>query len=139
MQPIPFTLPLFGGALIGLAAGLYLLLAGRIAGISDLAAKATGLADDGFHLKGLGFIAGLVGGGALAAALVRRPDFTIDTPGWLLAVAGLLVGYGARLGSGCTSGHGICGMARLSRRSIVSTLVYMAVAMAVVFLMRHLP
>lgn len=130
--------PLAGGVLIGLSAGLYLLLAGRIAGISELAAGAAGLARRGFRPEAAVFVLAMVAGAALAAAFLRRPEVDLPVSTLPLVVAGLLVGYGSRLGSGCTSGHGVCGMGRLSKRSIVSTVTFMAVAMVTVFVLRHL-
>lgn len=130
--------PLAGGVLIGLSAGLYLLLAGRIAGISELTAGAAGLARRGFRPEAAVFVLAMVAGAALAAAFLRRPEVDLPVSTLPLVVAGLLVGYGSRLGSGCTSGHGVCGMGRLSKRSIVSTVTFMAVAMVTVFVLRHL-
>lgn len=130
--------PLAGGVLIGLSAGLYLLLAGRIAGISELAAGAAGLARRGFRPEAAVFVLAMVAGAALAAAFLRRPEVDLPVSTLPLVVAGLLVGYGSRLGSGCTSGHGVCGMGRLSKRSIVSTVTFMAVAMVTVLVLRHL-
>jgi uncharacterized membrane protein YedE/YeeE len=122
-----------GGALIGLSAILLMLLTGRIAGISGILGELTS-GDRGWRIA---FLAGLIaaplalsaGGHALRAPVM---------PGLLVvAVAGLLVGFGTRLGSGCTSGHGICGIARLSPRSIMATLTFMATAMLVVAITRH--
>ncbi|MBB4063313.1 YeeE/YedE family protein [Gellertiella hungarica] len=137
MEPLHPLWPLAGGALIGLSAGLYLLLAGRVAGISELAAGATGLSRRGFRPQAAIFVLGLIGGAWLAAHFVRMPEVVLPVPALPLAVAGLLVGFGSRLGSGCTSGHGVCGMARLSKRSIVATLTFMATAMVTVFIVRH--
>jgi uncharacterized membrane protein YedE/YeeE len=136
-QFTPLT-ALIGGALIGLSAMLLMLLTGRIAGISGILAGClsfTGL-DRGWRAA---FLAGLVASPLLAAS-VGVPMVNPVMPGrWpLVIVAGLLVGFGTRLGGGCTSGHGVCGVARLSPRSIVATAVFMAIAMAVVFVMRHI-
>ena len=114
-----------------------MLLTGRIAGISGIlgGCLAPGASDRGWRLA---FIAGLVLApliGALAGAALPLPQMPSS---WAVIVgAGLLVGFGTRLGGGCTSGHGVCGIARLSPRSIVATIVFMATAMAVVFLIRH--
>ncbi len=118
---------LIGGVLIGISAAVMLLGAGRIAGVSGLLARATGIADSGPPwIMALNFIVGLVLGG-LAYALVFGPATVSYSPSLpLLAAAGLLVGFGTRMGSGCTSGHGVCGMSRLSRRSITATMVFMA-------------
>ena len=136
-QFTPLT-ALIGGALIGLSAMLLMLLTGRIAGISGILAGGlsfTGL-DRGWRAA---FLAGLVASPLLAAS-VGVPMVNPVMPGrWpLVIVAGLLVGFGTRLGGGCTSGHGVCGVARLSPRSIVATAVFMAIAMTVVFVMRHI-
>ena len=125
-----------GGALIGAAAVLFMALNGRIAGISGIAAGvlAPAAGDWGWRLA---FLAGLVAA-PFAAWVVSgdRPPFDPVYPVWLTLVGGALVGFGARLGGGCTSGHGVCGMARLSNRSIVATLVFMGVAIVVTFLLR---
>jgi hypothetical protein len=126
-----------GGALIGLAAVLLMLFNGRIAGISGIA---DGLVNPRTHdrLWRLTFIVGLVAA-PLAAALVGHgvPMPRMPTNYAIIVVAGLLVGFGTRLGNGCTSGHGICGIARLSPRSITATGVFMIAAIVVVALMRH--
>jgi uncharacterized membrane protein YedE/YeeE len=83
------------------------------------------------------FILGLPIGAAITSLLVRRPDIEVTSSMPLLIAAGLLVGFGTRLGNGCTSGHGVCGIGRLSPRSIAATLTFMAVAIATVFITRH--
>ncbi|MEY9199281.1 putative membrane protein YedE/YeeE [Sinorhizobium fredii] len=138
MTEISYLWPLTGGLLIGLSAALYLLLNGRIAGIFGLAAAAAGLTEDGDSKLGVGFLVGIIAGAWLAAALARKPEIVITSSPALLIAAGLIVGYGTRLGSGCTSGHGVCGVARLSPRSLVATAIFMAVAGATVFVTRHL-
>lgn len=128
---------LIGGALIGVSSALLMLLAGRVAGISGIlgGCLVPGATDRDWRLA---FIAGLVVApliGALAGAPLPLPQMPAN---WTIVVgAGLLVGFGTRLGGGCTSGHGVCGIARLSQRSIVATIVFMMTAMAVVFLVRH--
>jgi uncharacterized membrane protein YedE/YeeE len=126
-----------GGALIGLAAMLLMVFNGRIAGISGIA---DGLVNPRIHdrLWRLTFIIGLVAA-PLAAALVGYgvPMPRMPANYAIIVVAGLLVGFGTRLGNGCTSGHGICGIARLSPRSITATGVFMIAAIIVVALMRH--
>jgi len=126
-----------GGALIGLSAALLMLLIGRIAGITGILAGVLPplWSDQPWRLA---FLAGLIGAPLLAALA----GYTLAAPsideGWIVIVAaGLLVGFGTRLGGGCTSGHGVCGIARLSPRSIVATCVFMAVAIAVVAIRRH--
>jgi uncharacterized protein len=137
-EPLSFVWPLVGGLMVGASAGLYLLLNGRVAGISGLTASAVGLTRGAPRALGAGFIAGLVGGAALASALIRSPDVQITSQVWLLVLGGLLVGFGTRWGSGCTSGHGVCGLARLSPRSLASVAVFMGVAAATVFVVRRL-
>ncbi|MCJ9722257.1 YeeE/YedE family protein [Agrobacterium sp. SHOUNA12C] len=136
MTDTNFLWPLSGGLLIGLAAGLYLLLNGRIAGISGLTASAVGLTHAGVSGLGVGFLGGILGGAALASALIRQPELSMTSSPLLLIAGGLIVGFGTRLGSGCTSGHGVCGMARLSPRSLIATATFMAVAALTVFVMR---
>ncbi|SDN64831.1 hypothetical protein SAMN05216360_11011 [Methylobacterium phyllostachyos] len=124
-----------GGLLIGLSAAMLLLLNGRIAGISGLVA---GLARPGERwVADAAFLIGLVLGPPLFALLAGHWPVMRIEGGWpVLAIAGLLVGFGTRLGSGCTSGHGVCGLARLSPRSIVAVLVFLAAGMLTVALMR---
>ncbi|MDQ8036705.1 MAG: YeeE/YedE thiosulfate transporter family protein [Pedobacter sp.] len=123
-----------GGAAIGAAVALLLLFTGEIAGISGIHA---GLlrGDSGRSHWRAAFLAGLVLPGFYLAAKGATPA-TVAWP--LLIIAGLLVGFGTRTGGGCTSGHGVCGIANLSRRSIFATLVFMATAMLTVFITRHL-
>lgn len=128
-----------GGVLIGLSAVMLMAGLGRIAGISGIfAATISGqtLSGNGWRIL---FILGLLIGTALTGLLGGFDSDTIAFPGNLLTtvLGGLLVGAGTVLGSGCTSGHGICGISRLSPRSIASTLIFMAVAVVTVFLMRH--
>jgi uncharacterized protein len=127
-----------GGALIGLAAALLLLLNGRIAGISGIVG---GLLPPraGDILWRLLFVAGLAIG-ALCVRLYAGAPLAVPTGSslFVLALGGVLVGFGSRLGSGCTSGHGICGLARLSPRSMVAVATFMGSAMLTVFVMRHL-
>lgn len=132
-----FLWPLVGGLLIGTSAGLYLLLNGRIAGVSGIAASAFGMTGSGIGWLGAGFLGGILAGSAIGVVFLRRPDIEITSSPILLIVAGLIVGFGTRLGSGCTSGHGVCGLARLSPRSIVATSIFMVVAAATVLFTRH--
>ncbi|MEW4448844.1 YeeE/YedE family protein [Qipengyuania sp. JC766] len=129
---------LAGGVLIGLAAAMMLLALGRIAGVSGLAAKAVGLGGSGLAMGGAWmFVLGLPLG-ALAVMLASGGiEATFASPA-VLVVAGLVVGVGTRLGSGCTSGHGVCGVSRLSARSIVATLTFMATGLATVAIMNAL-
>ena len=128
---------LSGGILIGLAALLFLLIQGRVAGISGILAGllAPATPDTGWRWR---FIGGLGVGGALGFWLLGLPAPELGQVSWhWLLVGGLLVGFGAKLGNGCTSGHGICGIGRLSVRSIVATLLFMLAGMVTVFIMRH--
>jgi uncharacterized membrane protein YedE/YeeE len=128
---------LAGGALIGLSAALLMLASGRVAGISGIVGGLIG-ASRGESAWRLAFLAGLVAGAGIAGLVGLAPAIEIDES-WLVVIGcGLLVGFGTRLGSGCTSGHGVCGIARLSRRSICATLLFMAAGAAIVFLVRHL-
>jgi uncharacterized membrane protein YedE/YeeE len=129
-----------GGLLIGIAAALFLLLSGRIAGVSGLAATAARIGSGGPPwVQAVCFVVGLPIGAWLMSSFVRHPDIIVTGSLPRLAVAGLLVGFGTRLGSGCTSGHGVCGVARLSPRSIVATAIFMGMGIATVFVLRHLP
>ena len=126
---------LLGGVLIGLAAALMLLGAGRIAGVSGIAARAFGISGDGTPRSGAwAFVLGLPIGAMLIAWGPGgiQASFAGYVP---LIVAGLLVGIGTRIGSGCTSGHGVCGVSRLSQRSLVATVTFMAAGIATVAIM----
>jgi uncharacterized membrane protein YedE/YeeE len=139
LAPISPLYAIAGGLLIGTAAALLLLLSGRIAGVSGIAAAATRIADRGPPwLQAASFVVALPVGALLVSSTVRSPDIQVTASAPLLIAAGLLVGFGTRLGNGCTSGHGVCGMARLSRRSIAATLTFMALGFATVFVIRHL-
>jgi uncharacterized membrane protein YedE/YeeE len=129
---------LLGGALIGLSAVLLMWTTGRIAGVSGITARLFPPYEDRQFAGRLAFVAGLI----VAPVLVRLvtgglPAQTIGAGTPLLIVAGLLTGFGAVWGSGCTSGHGVCGLSRLSARSLVATMTFMAAGMATVFVMRH--
>lgn len=128
-----------GGALIGLSAVLLLLLNGRVAGVSGIAggllATNTRPSRDEVSWRVL-FLLGLALGAA-AYSLVAPVTIHIDTSLPVLALGGLLVGFGTRLGNGCTSGHGVCGVARLSQRSLVATAIFVVTAMVTVFIVRH--
>ena len=126
-----------GGALIGLSAVLLMLLAGRVAGISGITAGILGIGSTDRDWR-LAFLAGVI----LAPVIAMLAGYAVPVPAmpasWVVIIAaGLLVGFGARLGGGCTSGHGICGIARLSTRSIAATMIFMATAIITVALMRH--
>ncbi len=139
LAPLPPLYALAGGLLIGTAAALLLLLSGRIAGVSGLAATAVRIADRGpGWAQAVTFIVALPVGALLVSQWVRTPDLAVTSSVPLLVTAGLLVGFGTRLGNGCTSGHGVCGMARLSPRSIAATATFMALGFLTVFVVRHL-
>lgn len=124
-----------GGLMIGAAASLLMLMNGRIAGISGIVGSLLRLQTLGLTWQ-LAFVGGLVGAGVFWSLLVG--DFSIDitsSPSMLI-IGGLLVGYGTRLGSGCTSGHGVCGIGRMSARSIVATCTFMLSGAVVVALLR---
>lgn len=129
--------PLGGGLLIGLSAGLYLLFNGRVTGVSGMASVALGLSRSGSRLLSALFLAGLLIGTLVATEWLRRPSIHVTSALPLLLIGGLLVGYGTRLGAGCTSGHGVCGLARLSPRSLAATGTFMIMAGVTVFFMRH--
>lgn len=131
-----WLVPLLGGVLIGLSATLLLLLNGRIAGIS-------GIVNGMFRRQAgsewtwrVAFLVGLMGAGGLAIKLLQ-----LETPSPvampILVVAGLLVGFGTSLGNGCTSGHGVCGLGRFSKRSLAAVVTFMIVAMITVWIVRH--
>jgi uncharacterized membrane protein YedE/YeeE len=129
---------LLGGLLIGLGASAMLLLNGRIAGISGILAGVLKPVR-GDTLWGGCFLGGLFAGGLLLRLFMPRAfDFGVIRPFPILIVAGLLVGFGTRLGSGCTSGHGVCGISRLSPRSLLATITFIATGALVVLLVNHL-
>lgn len=131
-----------GGLLIGTAASLLLWFNGRIAGVSGIAARLLLPAPDGSRGSDSAwrvlFLLGLVlGAGAWFALSGLAPAIRQGAPPWLLILAGLLTGYGTALSNGCTSGHGVCGLARLSLRSLVATVVFLSVAIVTTWLARH--
>lgn len=127
---------LIGGLMIGVAAAIMLLGLGRIAGVSGLAARAMGLSQGGAPRSvAIAFIIGLPLGALVVALLSGGVPASYPAPS-LLIVAGLIVGYGTRLGSGCTSGHGVCGVSRLSRRSLTATALFMGSGFATVAILR---
>ena len=128
---------LAGGALIGLAAALLLLLNGRVAGISGVLGGLLKPVKGDIAWRAA-FVLGLVGAPLAYLLFARLPAPRIDAEYAALIAAGLLVGVGTRYGSGCTSGHGVCGLARLSPRSLVATACFMASGFATVFVIRHL-
>lgn len=141
IEAFPNALPLqglAGGVLIGLAAALMLLGAGRIAGVSGIAARATRLADgDMSMISAWAFLVGLpLGAAAIAPVTNWRPAEFASWP--VMVIAGLIVGIGTRMGSGCTSGHGVCGVSRFSQRSMVATGTFMVAGIATVFILSRI-
>ena len=129
---------LLGGALIGLSAVLLMWATGRIAGVSGIAARLFPPYEDRQFTGRLAFVAGLIAAPMLVRLVtgsLPAQSIVVGTP--VLIVAGLLTGFGAVWGSGCTSGHGVCGLSRLSVRSLVATITFMAAGIATVFVMRH--
>lgn len=127
---------LIGGILIGLSASMMILLNGRIAGISGILGGISSAhkADVPWRVA---FIAGLVISPLLYMLFSQPPAVALTASNLQIVIAGLLVGIGSRYGSGCTSGHGVCGIARMSKRSIVATMVFMAAGIITVYIMRH--
>lgn len=128
---------LAGGMLIGLSAAVFVLFNGRIAGISGILG---GLLEwpKGDIAWRVAFLAGLIGAPLVYGAVLTLPEVRIDADFPTLIIAGLLVGVGTRYGSGCTSGHGVCGLSRMSPRSLVATVAFMLAGFATVFVVRHL-
>ncbi|BBQ92545.1 YeeE/YedE family protein [Salmonella enterica] len=133
VQFTPF-LSFLGGVLIGCAAWILILFCGRIAGISGIigGVLSRGTPDRGWRLA---FLVGIIISPLLYALVYPLPAIEVSAPWPILIIAGLLVGIGTRYGSGCTSGHGVCGLSRLSPRSLVATLTFMGVAFITVWLM----
>jgi uncharacterized membrane protein YedE/YeeE len=133
----PFLQALLGGALIGASATILLLLNGRVAGISGIAGNLLKTPDADTTWRIL-FIIGLLSGPILYRLEFEHwPTVAVDSSWPMLIAGGLLVGFGTRLGSGCTSGHGVCGLARLSWRSFAAVLTFMTAAIITVFVVRH--
>jgi uncharacterized membrane protein YedE/YeeE len=131
-----YTTPLVGGLLIGLSAVALLLLLGRIAGISGIVWGAVSAQPDNAWrwLFVVGLLIGPLLYHTLSGAAVPAPS---PLPWWQAILGGALVGFGTRMGSGCTSGHGVCGLGRLSPRSLVATLTFMATGILTVYIFRH--
>lgn len=127
---------LSGGLLIGLAAAIFILFNGRIAGVSGILGGLL-LPARGDAAWRVAFLAGLVLSPTIYQALFALPEIKISASLSELVIAGLLVGFGTRLCSGCTSGHGVCGISRLSPRSFVATIIFMTVGFMTVFIVRH--
>ncbi|HSM53275.1 MAG TPA: YeeE/YedE thiosulfate transporter family protein [Erythrobacter sp.] len=139
LAPLDPLTALAGGLLIGLAAAVLLLFSGRIAGISGMVARAVGIADSGTpRLQALAFVVGLPIGAWLVSASLRQPAVIVTSSIPILVTAGVLVGFGTRMGNGCTSGHGVCGVSRLSPRSLAATVTFMLAGFAIVALARFM-
>ncbi len=130
-------LSLLGGVLAGAASALFILNNGRIAGISGILGGLLNPRKDDIIWR-IAFLLGLIAAPTITFMFMPAPEVTIEAETATLIIAGILVGVGTRYGSGCTSGHGICGLSRLSPRSLIATLSFMAAGMAVVFVMRHI-
>ncbi len=130
-------LSLLGGVLAGAASALFILNNGRIAGISGILGGLLNPRKDDIIWR-VAFLLGLIAAPTVTFMFMPAPEVTIEAETATLLIAGILVGVGTRYGSGCTSGHGICGLSRLSPRSLIATLSFMAAGMAVVFVMRHI-
>ena len=138
MTPFTPVASTIGGILIGLSAVLLMLFNGRIAGISGILARVFPPYSGADAASAVAFVVGLMAAPLCYSAVTGEPVFqTVSANAVLMAIAGLLVGFGTVYGSGCTSGHGVCGLARLSRRSFVATAVFMAMGFLTVFVMRH--
>ena len=127
---------LIGGALVGLAASLFILLNGRIAGISGIVGGLLRPQGSGVTWR-LAFVAGMMGAPIVYQIAKPLPTVIVDSSDTVLICAGLLVGIGTRYGAGCTSGHGVCGLSRMSSRSLIATLTFMICGFATVFVVRH--
>lgn len=140
LAAFPHAMPLeglIGGLMIGVAAAVMLLGLGRIAGVSGLAARATGIADGGTPRGiAIAFVVGLPLGALIISTILGGVETRFPSSIIPLVIGGLLVGYGTRLGSGCTSGHGVCGMSRLSPRSLIATAIFIGSGFVTVALMR---
>ena len=127
---------LAGGVTIGIAAAMFMVLNGRIAGISGILGGLLRPVRGDVAWR-VAFVAGLVGAPVVSALFAQLPQPRIDAGSGALVLAGLLVGIGTRYGSGCTSGHGVCGISRFSPRSLVATAAFMLAGFATVFIVRH--
>jgi uncharacterized membrane protein YedE/YeeE len=130
-------LSLLGGVLAGAASALFILNNGRIAGISGILGGLLNPRKDDIIWR-IAFLLGLIAAPTITFMFMPAPEVTIEAETATLIIAGILVGVGTRYGSGCTSGHGICGLSRLSPRSLIATLTFMAAGIAIVFVMRHI-
>jgi uncharacterized protein len=136
--PVDWIYGLIGGLMIGAAAALYLLVNGRIMGASAILGGFVDGTGKSTWAERLSFLAALAGAPALLVLINDAPDTHATNNIWLLVLGGVLVGFGSRLGNGCTSGHGVCGMSRFSLRSIVATVVYLTAGGIALYLFRHI-
>lgn len=129
-------LPLGGGALIGLAASIFLLFNGKISGISGILGGAIGTKKQDLSWR-MAFLLGLVVGGPLLLFITNYPfvNYEINVSWWRIVLGGLLVGLGTRIGSGCTSGHGVCGISRMSMRSLLATMTFIVFGILTVYIL----
>ncbi len=132
------VMSLFGGILIGLATVALMGIHGRIAGINGIVGGLLSLPTSGDWAWRAAFLLGMIASPLFLAYVTgQMPDISVPVEPVMLGIGGVLVGLGTSMGSGCTSGHGVCGMARLSARSIVATMTFMATAIVTVFVLRH--
>ncbi|MEB3231285.1 MAG: YeeE/YedE family protein [Leptolyngbyaceae bacterium] len=137
MTEFNWAIALFGGVLIGISATILLAFTGRIAGISGMVNGAISFRAS--ELWRWFFIIGMViGGGLYEYVLAPQPTPVSTFAPWMMMIGGFLVGFGTRMGNGCTSGHGVCGLGRLSGRSLVAVITFLSTAMVTVFVLRHM-
>jgi uncharacterized membrane protein YedE/YeeE len=137
MAEFNWVTALVGGVLIGVSATLLFVLSGRIAGISGIVSSAISFRP-GSGWRWLFILGLLLGGGIYEYGLASQPTPTSTAIPWTMIIGGFLVGVGTRMGSGCTSGHGVCGLARLSPRSLAAVVTFLSTGMVTVFVLRHL-
>jgi uncharacterized membrane protein YedE/YeeE len=137
MTDINWIAALIGGMLIGLSATILLAFDGRIAGISGIVNGAMKFTE-GENWRSLFLVGMLVGGLVYEYLLASQPTPTSSFAPWSMILGGLLVGFGTRMGNGCTSGHGVCGLGRLSLRSLIAVITFMITAIITVFITRHI-
>ncbi|MGE8559698.1 MAG: YeeE/YedE family protein [Acinetobacter sp.] len=132
-----FLLAFFGGILLGLSVVGYLYVNGRIAGVSGLIAQVLN-PQTLFKTPALWFLLGLFVVPFFYGMVQKTPNIVLEASPLMMIIAGLLVGFGTRMGSGCTSGHGICGISRLSKRSMIATITFMFAGFVTVYILRHI-
>ena len=137
-MPIDWIYAALGGVLIGISVSIMLAFNGRVTGISGIVSKAMEFPKNDFSWRFMFILGLIVGGGVLALIYPQAFLGQLETSNWTLIVAGLLVGFGTSLGSGCTSGHGVCGISRFSIRSVIATCVFIGAGVLSVALFRIL-